>query len=63
MHIYLFKIHDYYGLLKNHYGIFYNSSIVLKHMGVSKDGPKLNIKERNLTYIPILDFENTLPNW
>jgi hypothetical protein len=32
-------------------------------MGVSKNGPKVNIKERNLTYNPILDFENTLSNW
>jgi hypothetical protein len=31
-------------------------------MGVYKNGPKLNIRERNLTYNPILDFENTLPN-
>jgi hypothetical protein len=27
-------------------------------MGVSKNGPKVNIKERNLRYNPILDFEN-----
>jgi hypothetical protein len=58
IHIYLFKIHDYYGFLISHYDIFYNSSIGHKHMGVSKNGPKVNIKERNLRYNPILDFEN-----
>jgi hypothetical protein len=48
MHIYLFKIHHYYGFLVNHYDIFYDSSIADKHMGISKNGPKLNIKEKNL---------------
>jgi len=45
MHIYRFKIHDYYGFLINHYDTFYNSSIAHKHMGVSKNGAKVNIKK------------------
>jgi len=32
-------------------------------MGVSKNGLKIKINERNLTYNPIIDFENTLSNW
>jgi hypothetical protein len=62
MHIYLFKIHYYYGFLINNYDIFYNSSIAHKHMGVFKNGPKVNIKERNVTYNPFLGFENILSN-
>jgi hypothetical protein len=31
-------------------------------MGVSKNGSKTNIKKRNLTYNPFLDFENILSN-
>jgi hypothetical protein len=32
-------------------------------MGVSKNGPKVNIKERNVMYNPFQDFENILSNW
>jgi len=31
-------------------------------MGVFKNGPKVNIKERNVTYNPFLGFENILSN-
>jgi hypothetical protein len=62
MHIYLFKIHDYYSFLINHYDIFYISSIAHEHMGVCKNGPKVIIKGRNLTYNPFLNFESILSN-
>ncbi len=45
MHIYHFEIHDYYGFLINHYDTFYSPSIAHKHMGVSKNGAKVNIKK------------------